>query len=105
MDRATLLAALTRKMPCPSCGRQRLEILLRCDLQFGAYVCTAHCRACNGAFEIATGAVPPTAAMLEEAVDPCRRCGGRQRRATLHCEIGPNASAYMLECITCVTAQ
>jgi transcription elongation factor Elf1 len=105
VDRAKLLAELAQKTPCPSCGQRRLEVLLRCDLQFGAYVCTAHCRACNGAFEIATGAVAPTAAMLEEAVDPCPRCGGRQRRATLHCEIEPHVCAYTLECVSCVTAQ
>jgi hypothetical protein len=71
MDRATLLAAAHRKTPCSSCGH--------------ACLCTAHCRARNESFEIATGAVPP---------------GGD----TLHCLIETHACAYTLECVTCPTA-
>jgi transcription elongation factor Elf1 len=101
MDRATLLAALTRNTPCPSCGQRRLEFLLRCDLQFGACLCTAHCRACNDSFEIAAGAVPPDADVLQDAVDPCPGCGGRRRRAALHCSLDTHACAYTLECVAC----
>lgn len=104
MDRSTLLAALARKTPCPSCGQRRLEFLLRCDLAFGACLYTAHCRACNDSFEIAASAIPPDAAVLEDAVEPCPGCGGRQRRAALHCTLETHACAYTLECVTCVTA-
>lgn len=105
MDRARLLEELTRKTPCPSCGRRRLQFLLRCDLLFGARLLTAHCRACNHAFEMATGTVPPDPAALQDAVEPCRRCGGRLRRAALHCTLDPRARAYTLECMSCDTAQ
>ena len=104
MDRLTYLTSLTRQTPCPECGRKRLEFLLRCDLEYGACLTTAHCRECDMSFEIVATPGNPDPAALKGAVDPCPRCDGRERRASLHCELETRACVYTLECATCGVA-
>ena len=104
MDQATFYAALTRETACPACDERRLEFLLRCDLEFGACLHTAHCRACDESFEIVTGGpAPPAAGVYEDAVEPCPTCGGHRRRATLHCSLETHACVYTLDCPVCAS--
>ena len=80
MDVSTMLKTLARETPCPGCGAQRLEFLLRCDLDYGACLYTAHCRACEKTFEIvAGGARRPSEEILSEAVEPGAQCGSTKR--------------------------
>ncbi len=102
MDRVTDLTMLTRKTPCPGCGERRLEFLLRCDLEYGACLYTAHCRGCNVSLElVAGGDAAPAREQLQDAVEPCPTCGGTQRTSALHCELTTHACVYTLACTTC----
>jgi len=104
MDRVTDLTALTRRTPCPACGQRRLEFLLRCDLDLGACLYTAHCRACDVSLEIVTAGAEPTRGELKAAVEPCPTCGGTDRTPALHCEISTHACVYTLACTACARA-
>jgi transcription elongation factor Elf1 len=101
MDKIGDITTLTRKTPCPDCGDKRLEFLLRCDLNYGACLYTAHCPGCDTSFEIVTGDAEPDLAALGAAVVPCPVCGKTERIATLHCELSSKSCVYTLECATC----
>ncbi|MGH7162608.1 MAG: hypothetical protein ACREID_03915 [Planctomycetota bacterium] len=101
MDRVTLLTSLTRQTACPDCGAKRLEFLLRCDLEYGGCLYTAHCRACGMNFEIAAGSGEPAAEDLRGVAAPCPQCGETDRTATLHCELETRACVYTLACARC----
>ncbi len=103
MDQVTLLTSLTRATPCPECRETRLEFLYRCDLQYGACLYTAHCRACEMSFEIVTGADPATLEGIPDVVEPCPHCGTRQRKIRLHCELESRRCVVVLACAFCHT--
>ncbi len=104
MDVSTMLKTLARETPCPGCGAQRLEFLLRCDLDYGACLYTAHCRACEKTFEIvAGGARRPSEEILSEAVEPCAQCGSTERVMHMHCELETRSCVLTLECPACGT--
>lgn len=101
MDRATDFAQLAAGTPCPDCGVNALEFVLRCDLEYHACLYTAHCRSCGMSFEIVTGTGEPDPLQLAAAVDPCEKCGSRERLASLHCEVATRTCVYTLRCPDC----
>ena len=101
MKRVPDLAMLTAGTPCPECGLNTLEFTLRCDLEYHGCIYTAHCRSCRLDLEIVASDGEPDPSHLSEAIEPCEECGGREWRASLHCEVATRTCIYRLECAGC----